>query len=204
MKPLFVTGIDTGIGKTIVSAILVEKLQADYWKPVQSGDLEQSDTMTVRSLVSNRVSRFHQEAFRLSQPHSPHKSAALDGITIRLDDFQPPATTRPLIIEGAGGLLVPLNRQDLMVDLIAHLGAEVVVVSKNYLGSINHTLLTLNILKTRNLTVHGIVFNGKANPDSEEIILNFSGARCLGKIPELPSIDREHIRGAAESITLDT
>lgn len=200
MKPLFITGIDTGIGKTIVSAILVEKLKADYWKPVQSGDLEESDTMKVRSLVSNQQTRFHDEAFRLSHPISPHKSAALDGITISLEDFKLPLSDRPLVIEGAGGLLVPLNREHLMVDLIAHLGADVVVVSKNYLGSINHTLLTLNILKTRNIPVRGIIFNGNSNPDSEEIILNFSGAKCLGNIPQLPQVNKEQIREATRSV----
>ena len=202
MKPLFVTGIDTGIGKTVVSAILVEKLQADYWKPVQSGDLDQSDTIKVQSLVSNPISRFHPETYRLTQPLSPHKSAALDSISIELERFKVPQTSRPLIIEGAGGLMVPLNRSDLMIDLIAHLGAEVILVSKNYLGSINHTLLSLAILKARGLPVRGIIFNGAENPDSEAIIGFFSGVRCLGSVPELPSHDKRSIREAGASILL--
>src|SRR6185437_15190338 len=107
--PLFVTGIGTGIGKTIVSAILVEKLKADYWKPVQSGDLDDSDTIKVKSLVSNSLSVFHPEAYRLTQPYSPHKSAATDGLTIDPERFALPKTERPLVIEGAGGLMVPLN-----------------------------------------------------------------------------------------------
>lgn len=200
MKPIFVTGIDTGIGKTIISAILVQKLQADYWKPIQSGDLDQSDTMTVRSLVSNPVSRFHPETYRLTQPFSPHKSARLDGVSIRLEDFHLPVTERPLVIEGAGGLMVPLNGRELMIDLIARFDAEVVVVSKNYLGSINHTLLTLELLKNQELPVKGIIFNGEKEKDSEEVILGYSNVPCLGFVPEI-SIDKESVNKAASLIS---
>ena len=117
-KNIFVTGIGTGIGKTIVSAILVEKLKADYWKPVQSGDLENSDTSKVKELVSNTITKFHPEAYRLTQPFSPHKSAAIDGITIEPEKILAPVTANWLIIEGAGGLMVPLNSHFLMIDLI--------------------------------------------------------------------------------------
>ena len=129
-KPIFVTGIGTGIGKTIISAILVEKLGADYWKPIQSGDLDDSDTNKVKSLVSNGSSRFHQEAYRLSQPFSPHKSAAIDGITIDPEKIVTPPTDNRLVIEGAGGLMVPLNNNFLMIDLIKQLDAEVILVSQ--------------------------------------------------------------------------
>src|ERR1700753_1865673 len=142
-KPLFVTGIGTGIGKTIVSVILVEKLQADYWKPVQSGDLQDTDSDKIRSLVSNDKTRIFPEAYRLTQPFSPHKSAAIDNVTIDPDAFVVPVTDNMLIIEGAGGLMVPLNNNFLMIDLIKKLNAEVILVSRNYLGSINHTLLSL-------------------------------------------------------------
>src|ERR1700712_5119577 len=125
-KPLFVTGIGTGIGKTIVSAILVESLKADYWKPIQSGDLDNSDTLKVRSLVANKVSVFHPEAYRLTQPFSPHKSAALDGLVIDPLKIAIPQTTNQLIIEGAGGLMVPLNNNFLMIDLIQQLNIDVV------------------------------------------------------------------------------
>ncbi|QEC52953.1 dethiobiotin synthetase [Anseongella ginsenosidimutans] len=201
MKPLFVTGIDTGIGKTIVSAMLVEKLQADYWKPIQSGDLDQSDTLKVRSLVSNAVSRFHPETYRLTQPFSPHKSAAIDGIEITLESFRTPQGSRPLIVEGAGGLMVPLNIKDLMIDLIRCLEAEVIVVSKNYLGSINHTLLTLEMLKAKSLPVRGLIFNGKPDTDSEKIIQRFSEVKYLGRVPEMPLLNRESIRAAAKAIS---
>src|SRR6202000_3413555 len=114
-KLLFVTGIGTGIGKTVVSAVLTEKLKADYWKPVQSGDLDNSDTLKVKSLVSNTVSVFHPETYRLTQPYSPHKSAAIDGISIEKEKFIIPQTNNHLVIEGAGGLMVPLNDSFLMI-----------------------------------------------------------------------------------------
>src|ERR1019366_802964 len=158
--PIFITGIGTGIGKTIVSAALVEKLKADYWKPVQSGDLENSDTLIVKSLISNPISVFHPEAHRLSQPYSPHKSAAIDGITLMQEKFILPVTNNTLIVEGAGGLMVPLNNQFLMIDLIKQLKADVVLVSQNYLGSINHTLLSVYALKQYQIPVKGIIFNG--------------------------------------------
>lgn len=203
MKPLFVTGIDTGIGKTVISAILVEKLEADYWKPIQSGDLDASDTMTVQSLVSNTRSRFHPETYRLNRPVSPHRAAADDKVVIDLNDFRLPETSHPLIIEGAGGVMVPLNRQHLMIDLIATLGAEVIVVSKNYLGSINHTLLTLQALKTKKISVKGLIFNGAPDSDTEDIIQSFSRETpYLGSVPQLAGPDKAAIRGAAAGITI--
>ncbi|MGI4805649.1 MAG: dethiobiotin synthase [Janthinobacterium lividum] len=169
-KPLFVTGIGTGVGKTHVSAHLVESLQADYWKPVQSGDLEASDTMKVRSLVKNAKSVFHLETYRLTQPFSPHKSAELDGLVIDLQHFVLPKTQNQLIIEGAGGLMVPLNDEFLMIDLIKQLQAEVVLVAMHYLGSINHTLLSIEVLKSRNLPINRVVFNGIKEVYSESLI----------------------------------
>lgn len=168
--PIFVTGIGTDVGKTIASAVLVEKLQADYWKPIQSGDLDKSDTMKVQALISNRKSKFHREAYRLTQPFSPHKSAALDGIEINLDDIVIPETDNQLIIEGAGGLFVPLNDKVFIIDLIEKFNAEVVLVVKHYLGSINHTLLSLEMLKQRNLKLRCVIFNGERDEYSEDII----------------------------------
>jgi len=169
-KPIFITGIGTGIGKTITSAVLVEKLQADYWKPIQSGDLDYSDTDKVRELVSNKRSVFHPEAYRLTQPFSPHKSAELDRVRIELSKIILPVTENQLIIEGAGGLMVPLNDTDLMIDLIQMLEAEVVLVSQNYLGSINHTLMSAEILRIRNINISRIVFCGVGDHNSEDII----------------------------------
>jgi len=153
-----VAGIGTEIGKTVVSAILVEALQADYWKPIQSGALEDSDTETVRQLISNSRSRFHPEAYRLREPLSPHAAAAIDGVTIALENLVIPETDNSLIIELAGGLMVPLNDTDLNIDFVQQTGLPVVLVSRNYLGSINHTLLSVDALKNRQIPIMGFDF----------------------------------------------
>jgi dethiobiotin synthetase len=202
MKPIFITGIGTDVGKTVVSAIVVEKLKADYWKPIQSGDLDYSDTDKVRKLVSNTKSVFHPEAYRLSQPFSPHKSAALDGIEISLATISPPQTTNQLIIEGAGGLMVPLNDREYIVDLIAQTQAEVILVARTYLGSINHTLLSLELLRSRNLPLKGIIFNGDTDIYTEQAIINFSNARILGRIPQIEQLDSEKIIALGKEINL--
>lgn len=192
-QPIFITGIGTGIGKTIVSAVITEKLMADYWKPIQSGDLDNSDTLKVKSLISNKTTRFHPEAYRLTQPFSPHKSAAIDKITIDIQNIILPETDNQLVIEGAGGLMVPLNNNFLMIDLIRQLNARVIVVSQNYLGSINHTLLSLHALKVYNIPVMGIVFNGAKDIYSKSYILNYSGLTELGQIPVYDPINKKSI-----------
>jgi dethiobiotin synthetase len=195
--PIFITGIGTGIGKTIVSAVLVEKLKADYWKPIQSGDLDNSDTAHVRSLVSNKTTIFHPEAYRLTQPFSPHKSAKIDGINIDPDQIVLPETNNQLIIEGAGGLMVPLNKNFLIIDLIKKLDAEVILVSKSYLGSINHTLLSVEILKTRKIKINRIVFCGDQDLSSEQVISNYSNCDTL-RVPHFDQLNSESIRKFAE------
>ena len=201
-KSFFVTGIGTGIGKTIVSAVLTEKLKADYWKPVQSGDLDDSDTLKVKSLVSNKQSVFHQETYRLTQPYSPHKSAAIDGIVIDAEKFISPKTTNNLIIEGAGGLMVPLNDHFLMIELVKKLDVSVVLVSQNYLGSINHTLLSIATLKQYGISIAGIIFNGKSDEYSESYILQYTGVRLLGRLPELGVINKVSVREAGKHIAI--
>jgi dethiobiotin synthetase len=201
-KPLFVTGIGTGIGKTLISAVLVEKLQADYWKPVQAGDLDNSDTIKVRQLVSNSTSVFHPETYRLTQPYSPHKSAALDGITIDEKAITLPQTNNRLIIEGAGGLMVPLNDHFLMIDLVKQFNAEVILVSQNYLGSINHTLLSIEALKQRGIPIKGIIFNGDANLSTEDYILAYTQIPLLGSVPVLDEINQRSVIEAGKLINL--
>lgn len=198
-KTIFVTGIDTDAGKSVVSAILVEALKADYWKPVQAGELDNTDTMKVKSLVSNTKSVFHPETYRLTEPMSPHAAAEIDGVEISISrineefsNFQFSACN--LIIEGAGGLMVPLNSKDLIIDLIEQLKVEVVVVLKNYLGSINHSLLTLQMLKQRNIPILGVVFNGNSNPVSEKYILEYSGVKCLGKVGLASDLDKKFVK----------
>ena len=201
-QSFFITGIGTGIGKTIVSAVLTEKLRADYWKPVQSGDLDDTDTLKVKNLVSNELSVFHPETYRLTQPYSPHKSAAIDGISIKKEKFVAPKTNNNLIIEGAGGLMVPLNDNFLMIDLIKQLNAAVILVSQNYLGSINHTLLSAAILKQYGINIAGIIFNGKTDIDSESYILQYSGIKLIGHLPEFGQVDKTAIIEAGRNINL--
>lgn len=179
----FVTAIDTDSGKTLVSAILCEALEADYWKPVQAG--LPRDNQTVKNLITNTNTEIHPETYLLKTPASPHASAKREGITIQMSQFKLPATqNKNLIIEGAGGCLVPLNDQDMVVDLIKNFDAEVVLVSDLYLGSINHTLLTVEALQHRKIKMKGIIFNGESNPESERIILQKSGLKCLLRIDQ--------------------
>jgi dethiobiotin synthetase len=201
-RPLFITGIGTGIGKTVVSAVLTEKLRADYWKPVQSGDLDSSDTMKVKSLISNNTTVFHPEAYRLTQPYSPHKSAALDGLTIDPKKIVLPKTANTLIIEGAGGLMVPLNERYMMIDLIKQLNAEVILVSQFYLGSINHTLLSLLALKQYRVPIKGIIFNGNTDDYAKDLILSYSKVRSLGCLPLLKKMDKRAVVKLGENLAL--
>ncbi len=193
-KRIFVTGIGTNIGKTLIAAILVEAKKADYWKPIQAGNLNDSDTLKVQALVSNDQSIFHKESYLLSQPLSPHAAAAIDSVHIELDKINMPETKKTLIIEGAGGIMVPLNEKDLVVDLIKYLNADVVLVSQNYLGSINHTLLSVEALKSRNIPILGIVFNGASVSASEEFILTYTGLKCLGRVPFMKEINKKRVK----------
>jgi len=202
-KTYFITGIGTEIGKTISSAVLVEKLKADYWKPIQAGDLSNSDTIKVQNLISNSISKFHPEVYRLTQPFSPHYAAELDGVNIDLNEIIIPQTNNSLIIEGAGGLMVPINRKDLMIDLIQKLDVEVILISRNYLGSINHTLLSVEALKSKNIYVKGIIFNGVKNEASESIILERTGLNYLGRVPEMENINKLTIKGSGDSLKFE-
>ena len=193
MKRYFITGIGTDVGKTIVAAILVEALGADYWKPIQAGDLNNTDSMKIRSLISNSKSIIHSEAYRFSKSLSPHAAADADKIKINLLKISLPKITNTLVIEGAGGLMVPLNNEYLVIDLIKKFNAEAILVSNNYLGSINHTLLSIEALKSRGIKIAGIIFNGKPTLSSEEYILKRTGLKCLLKIKEENKIDQKTI-----------
>ena len=196
----FITGIGTGIGKTIASAVLTEKLKADYWKPIQAGDLAQSDTLTVKSLISNPISNVHPEQYRLNHPLSPHLAAKLDGIEIDLNAFKLPEIQNNLIVEGAGGLMVPLNDEYLIIDLIKRFNLQVIVISKHYLGSINHTLLTIDTLKQHRIPIKGIIFNGEPNEESERYILNYGRIENLGSIPAMNALDKNAIIEAGNAL----
>jgi len=194
---IFVTGISTGVGKTVVSAIITEALEADYWKPIQSGDLHATDSHRVASLISNEKTKIHPESYRLKIPASPHASAAAEGTSISLNQIKEPKTNNHLVIEGAGGLLVPLNSKNTIADLIRD-DHQVIIVSSNYLGSINHTLLTAEALKSRNRNIAGIIFSGESNPESESIIESMSGCKILGRIESEPYFDHNVVSEYAE------
>ena len=188
----FITGIGTDVGKTIASAIVVEALKADYWKPIQAGDLENSDTHKVQELIGNTTSHFFPNSYALQTPMSPHAAAAIDGVTIKASDIQTPETSNYLVIEGAGGLLVPINDEETITDLIKP-EYKVIVISRHYLGSINHSLMTLELLQQKGHSIAGIIFNGDPHPSTEEIILKMSGVKMLGRIHEESKITKEVI-----------
>ena len=197
----FVTGIDTDSGKTLVSAILCEALQADYWKPVQAG--LPLDRDTVRGLISDPSIKLHDEQYFLKFPASPHAAAKLEDISIEMDCFTLPTTNKTLIIEGAGGCLVPLNNENFVIELAERFPCQVVLVADLYLGSINHTLLTISELRKRNLDVKGIIFNGERNPASEDIILHHAGMRCLLRIEREKEITREIVKHYADKLLIN-
>lgn len=201
-RQYFVTGIDTEIGKTVTSAVLVEYLKADYWKPVQAGELDFSDTKKVQSYISNDRSVFHPETYRLNTPASPHLAAEIDDIEISLDDFQLPQTDNDLIVEGAGGLMVPLNYKHMVIDLIKKLELEVILVTKHYLGSINHTILSIKALQNLNIPIAGLIVNGAPNESSESAIIKLTGVQIIGRVPEMEMVDQKNVANAAKTLSL--
>lgn len=192
MKRIFVTGISTDVGKTIASAIITESLEADYWKPIQAGDLAYSDSHKVRELISNKKTVIHKNSYALKTPMSPHAAADIDGISIDIDAIKVPVTTNDLVIEGAGGLLVPINKKETVLDIIQP-HYKVVVVARHYLGSINHSLLTIGWLQQRGFEV-SLLFSGKEHPATEDIILSKTGVRLIGRITEETSFNKEVIK----------
>ncbi|NJB71204.1 dethiobiotin synthetase [Saonia flava] len=196
MKDIFVTGISTGVGKTIASAIIVEALKADYWKPIQAGDLDNTDTDKVKSLISNKKTVFHKSSYELKTAVSPHAAAEIDGITIEYKKLHEPETSNHLVIEGAGGLLVPFNDTDTVLDIIMP-NHKVIVVSRHYLGSINHTLLTVKWLSDKGYDVF-ILFSGDENPSTESIIVKKTKAKVIGRIDEEKNFDKKVIKKYAD------
>ncbi|MEZ7494789.1 dethiobiotin synthase [Leeuwenhoekiella aequorea] len=193
----FITGISTEVGKTVASAIVTEALEADYWKPIQAGDLDYSDTHKVKEFISNAKTVFHENAFSLKTPMSPHAAAAIDGIYITSAEIKRPETINNLVIEGAGGLLVPISETETILDLIEP-DDKVILVSRHYLGSINHTLLTIDKLKQAGKTVYGILFSGAEHPTTETVIAKMTGVPVLGRIDEEPYFDKMVVKEYAE------
>ncbi|WP_298237567.1 dethiobiotin synthase [uncultured Algibacter sp.] len=196
MSTYFITGISTDVGKTVASAIITEALEADYWKPVQAGELDNCDTKKVERLVSNTKSKFHSNAYALKTPMSPHAAADIDGIQIDIKKIKTPKTNNHLVIEGAGGLLVPLNDKNTVFDLIQP-HYKVIVVSRHYLGSINHTLLTIQALKNKGFDV-SIIYSGNKHPTTEAIIKKMTQVPIIGRIDEEPYFDKNVVKEYAD------
>ncbi|OMQ12839.1 dethiobiotin synthase [[Flexibacter] sp. ATCC 35103] len=194
---IFVTGISTDVGKTIASSIIVEALEADYWKPIQAGDLDNSDSHKVKARISNEKTQIYDNSYKLNTPASPHLAAGIDGIKIDLNHIKEPKTNNHLVIEGAGGIFVPLNENDTIIDLIQP-DYKIIIVSRHYLGSINHTLLTIEAIINRGLTVAGIIFSGNENKSTESLILNKTGIKLIGRIEEEPYFDQNVIKEYAD------
>ena len=193
----FITGISTEVGKTMSSAIVVESLQADYWKPIQSGDLDNSDTMKVKSLISNSISTFFSSSYEFDYPASPHLSAQMEGSHIELAHIKRPHSSNTLVIEGAGGLFVPLNERNTILDLMLPTD-KIVLVSRHYLGSINHTMLSVEALQRRGLNIFGIIFSGEENTATESWIASYTQIPIIGRIEEEPFFDKNTIKKYAD------
>lgn len=196
-QKLFITGISTEVGKTIASAIVVEALEADYWKPIQAGDLDASDSHKIEKYITNAKTKIHSNSYALQTPMSPHAAAEIDDIDISLAEIKEPLTKNHMVIEGAGGLLVPLNEKNTILDIIKP-DYKIIVVSRHYLGSINHTLLTLETLKQRGFSVSGLIFSGDENRTTESIIKKMSGIRVIGRIDNEPYFDANVIKEYAD------
>lgn len=202
MKNYFVSGIGTNVGKTIVSAILTEALRADYWKPIQSGTSEGTDKELVQSLISNSNSVFHPEAYLLKEPASPHLAAKSEGVKIEKRNIQLPYTSNKLIIEGAGGLLVPINEKEYVIELAQQFNASVILVISSYLGCINHSLLSIDYLLNHHYTIHGLILNGDFHEDVKSAILKYKNIPVLAEIPFSNKADKSFVSEQASKLNI--
>jgi dethiobiotin synthase len=196
-EKIFITGTDTGVGKTFAAAVLMAGLDGEYWKPVQSGLEEITDTDWVKEKTGLPQSRFHAEAYRLREAMSPHASAAKEGIRIDLERFPAPRMedpSRTLIVEGAGGIMVPLNERHFMLDLMRRLDFPVLLVASSRLGTINHTLLTVDKLRTCRLSILGVVLNGVRNEDNRRAIEEYGNVHVLGEMEPIQKINRKILK----------
>jgi len=187
---LFVTGTDTGVGKTVVSAILTAGLKATYWKPIQSGTLEETDTDFVKRVTGLPEKHFKAERYSFTQPLSPHTSSQIDGHTIRLDKFRlPHFKTRHLIIEGASGLMIPVNEKEMIIDLIKYLKLPVALVARSGIGTLNHTLLSVEALKKRDIEIWGVIMNGPLHYNNQLAIEKYGEVEVKAEIQHMDAIN---------------
>jgi dethiobiotin synthetase len=198
---IIIAGIHTGIGKTICAAVLAEALQYDYWKPVQAGDLHATDSMFVSRHIRNTVTKIHDEAYRLAVAASPHLAAEQEEIEITFDRIMLPSTDNGLIIETAGGIMSPLNRRQLNLDMVLHFNLPVVLVCNDYLGSINHSLLSIKAMQNEGIEILGLVFNGREVPSTREYIMEYSGLPTLLSIPYFTNTGRQDLCDFAVSVS---
>lgn len=199
----FVTGSDTGIGKTVVSALLTLGLNGSYWKPIQSGLEEETDTQFVKRVTGLPETHFIEERYRLSEPLSPQASSAIDGVEIHMNDFRLPRyITGHLIVEGAGGLLVPINNEEMIIDLIRHLKLPVLLVVRSELGTLNHTFLSLEALRSRKIPVLGVVMNGPKNPGNREAIENYGDVEVIAELEPLEEVNSVRLQNTFIKLSL--
>lgn len=202
MANYFITGIGTNVGKTLAAAILTEALQADYWKPIQCGDTETTDKNRIRNLISNTKTVFYNEVYLFNEPASPHLAAALENKKINIETIGLPETENNLIIEGAGGILVPLNENNFVIDVAKNVGAEIIIVCQNYLGCINHSLLTIDYLLKHDFDIKGLILNGNFDKAVKSSIINYAELPIIAEIPHLSQITKETVLQQAQKIDI--
>ena len=197
---VFVTGTDTDVGKTVAAACLLQALDGDYWKPVQSGLRDGTDTATIKKLIKRDGATFFPSAYELKQPLSPHEAARRDGVEIEMKRFRRPNTKRPLVVEGAGGVMVPLNKRALVINLIVKSKLPVIVVARSGLGTINHTLLSLQALREKKCTVLGVIMNGPRNAANVQAIESYGRTRVLWQMTPIKPLNANTVARASQRL----
>lgn len=198
---IFVTGTDTNVGKTLVSALLCRALDAGYWKPVQSGTIDGTDRETVRELTGLPNNYFYSESYSLTQPLSPHAAAAIDGVNIVLSEIRlPDFKQKAVVVEGAGGVFVPLNESSFVIDLIQQLSLPTIVVARSGLGTINHSVLTLNALRAAGIEVLGVITNGEKNPGNKSAIEQYGKTKVLFHVDPISEVTTSSITKISEHL----
>lgn len=204
MNSFFITGTDTGIGKTFISSLLMIKYRGTYWKSIQSGLLKESDTEYVKRITGLASSHFIEEAYKLTEPRSPHESAMLDSISIDIGLLTqlPKIKNQPLIVEGAGGLMVPITPEYMMIDLIADLGIPAILVIRGVLGTLNHTLMSLEVMRYRGIKIHSVIINGHIQFDNYNSLKNISKVENIVHIPFVSDYSKSNLMSIADNLTL--
>ena len=197
------TGTDTDVGKSVACAWAMLHLGGAYWKPVQSGLETETDTQLVKRVTSYEDDRFFPSRFELNEPLSPHAAAKIDGVRIDLNDFSLPESSRPLIVEGAGGVMVPLNEQNFMIDLMARLKLPVIITARSTLGTINHSLMSISLLRLAGVSIAGVILNGPLNEGNKQAIAEYGNVKILGELPHLEDLSKDSLLSIKPSLPVD-